>query len=38
MDKYGDNMERYNVEELNFPWEKTAMHFSYDLQICNHNN
>ena len=30
-------MEKYNVEELSFYWEKTASHFLYDLQLYNHN-
>ena len=34
-------METYNnADELNFHWEKTALHFSQDLQFynCNNNN
>ena len=27
-----------NVNESNFPWEKTASHFSHDLQLYNPNN
>ena len=27
MDKYGDNIEKYNVEELHFPWEKNCFAF-----------
>ena len=30
-------MEMYNVDELNFSWEKTTLHFSYDLQLYNCN-
>ena len=32
--KYGYNVEKYNVEELDFPWEKTASHFSYDYKFA----
>ena len=28
-------MEKYNLDELNFPLEKTASQFSYDLQLYN---
>ena len=31
-------VEKYNVEELNFPWEKTTSHFSRDLHPYNYNN
>ena len=34
----GYNGDKYNVDEINFPWEKTALHFSYNLQPCNCNN
>ena len=32
--KYGHNVEKYNVEELNFPSEKTASHFPYDYKFA----
>ena len=28
------NVAKYNVEELNFPWEKTPSHFSYDFKFA----
>ena len=31
-------MEEHDVDELNFPWGKTALHFSYDLQLSDCNN
>ena len=34
----GYNVEKYKVDELNFLWEKTDSHFSYDLQLYNCNN
>ena len=30
------NMEKYNLDKLTFPWEKTVLQFSYDLQLYNH--
>ena len=30
--------EKYNLDKLNFPWEKTASQFLYDLQLYNRNN
>ena len=31
-------MKKYNGDELNYSWEKTGSHFSYDLQHYNGNN
>lgn len=31
--KYGYNVEKDNVDELNFPWKKTALQFSCDLEF-----
>ena len=31
-------VKKYNMDELNSPWEKTALHFSHDLQHYNRNN
>ena len=36
--KYGDNVEKYNVDEFNFFWKKIALHFWNDLKLCNRNN
>ena len=30
------NMEKYNLDKLTFPWEKTVLQFSYHLQLYNH--
>ena len=38
INKYGYNVEKYNVDESNFPWKKTALHFLYDLRFKNCNN
>ena len=27
-------MEKYDKQELNFPWEKAALHFSYDHKFA----
>ena len=35
MDEYGYNMEKYDSDELNFPWGKNWFAFE---QLCNHNN
>ena len=32
--RYGYNVEKYNVEELNLPWEKTNSHSSYDYKFA----
>ena len=31
-------MEKYNLDELKFLWEKAALQFLYDLQLYNCNN
>ena len=33
-----DNVEKCNVDELNFLGKKTVSHFSHDLQLYNCNN
>ena len=35
---FGYNVEKFNVDQLNFLWEKTASHFSHDSQHYNCNN
>ena len=36
--QYRYNVEKYNVDELHFPWKKSTLHFSCDLQLYNHVN
>ena len=31
-------MKKSNMDELNFLWEKTALHFLYDLELYNRSN
>ena len=32
-----DNVEKYNLDKINFPWEKTTLQFSNDFQFYNYN-
>ena len=35
---FGYTVEKYNVNELNYPWEKNASHFFRDFQYYNINS